>query len=124
MAMNILKEYLPDKFSFNVGLPTNKGSSNTNKGFLSGLFGKSNSPSNIPSSPTTTITHAFSGIEKKKIFLRVISYLLAIFIAIMVILLFVHFMITPIFILHPGDSGYIPIPGFDDGKLFLSLIHI
>ena len=49
---------------------------------------------------------------------RVLSYLLAIFIVIMVILLFINYFITPIFRLRPGGPGIIPIPGFDDGKLF------
>jgi hypothetical protein len=49
---------------------------------------------------------------------RILSYLLAIIIVILVILLFIHFFITPIFRLKPGGSGIIPVPGFDDGKLF------
>jgi hypothetical protein len=49
---------------------------------------------------------------------RILSYLLAILIVIIVILLFIHFFITPIFKLRPGGPGIIPVPGFDDGKLF------
>ncbi len=49
---------------------------------------------------------------------RVISYLLAIFIVVMIILLFAHYFITPVFKLKPGGSGIIPIPGGDDGVLY------
>jgi len=49
---------------------------------------------------------------------RILSYILAIIIVIMVILLFINFFITPIFRLRPGGPGIIPVPGFDDGKLF------
>jgi hypothetical protein len=49
---------------------------------------------------------------------RILSYLLAIFIVILVILLFINYFITPIFRLRPGGPGIIPVPGFDDGKLF------
>ena len=49
---------------------------------------------------------------------RILSYILAIFIVIMVILLFINYFITPIFRLRPGGPGIIPVPGFDDGKLF------
>lgn len=49
---------------------------------------------------------------------RILSYLLAIFVVIMVILLFINYFITPIFRLRPGGPGIIPVPGFDDGKLF------
>jgi hypothetical protein len=47
-----------------------------------------------------------------------LGYFLAIAITILVILIFVHFLITPIFNLQPGGPGYITIPGFDDGKLY------
>jgi hypothetical protein len=49
---------------------------------------------------------------------RIIAYILAIIVIILVILIFIHFCITPIFKLLPGGSGIIPVPGFDDGKLF------
>lgn len=112
MAANILKQYLPNKASFSQILPT---SNVTNKGESKGLFGIFGSKGNA----TTTTTTAISGTRVvKHTWLRVLSYLLAVFIAIMVILLFVHFMITPVFILHPGDPGYISVPGFDDGKLY------
>jgi hypothetical protein len=49
---------------------------------------------------------------------RILAYIAAIIIVLFVILLFVHFFIRPIFRLQPGASGIIPVPGFDDGKLF------
>lgn len=52
--------------------------------------------------------------------LRIIAYFLAIVIIIFVILLFIHFFIKPIFRLRPGTPGIIPVPGFDDGKLYWS----
>lgn len=49
---------------------------------------------------------------------RIMAYLLAIGIIIIVILLFINYFITPIFRLKPGGPGIIPVPGFDDGTLF------
>uniref|UniRef100_A0A6C0KVJ7 Uncharacterized protein n=1 Tax=viral metagenome TaxID=1070528 RepID=A0A6C0KVJ7_9ZZZZ len=49
---------------------------------------------------------------------RVMAYVLGIVIIIFIILLFVHWFIRPIFKLHPGGSGIIPVPGGDDGVLF------
>ena len=47
------------------------------------------------------------------------TYILAVLIILLVIVLFVHFFITPIFRFHVGDvKGIITIPGFDDGVLF------
>jgi hypothetical protein len=59
-----------------------------------------------------------AGAGKSSSISRIIAYLLAIIIVILVILLFINFFITPIFRLRPGTPGIIPIPGFDDGKLF------
>ena len=72
---------------------------------------------NIKSTFNTTYTN-ISSIPTGNIFGRIIAYLIAIFIVVMVILLFIHFFIKPIFRLHPGDSGIITVPGFDDGVLF------
>lgn len=58
------------------------------------------------------------GAGKSSSISRIVAYLLAIIIVILVILLFINFFITPIFRLRPGAPGIIPIPGFDDGKLF------
>lgn len=49
---------------------------------------------------------------------RILAYILAIGIVIIVILLFINYFITPIFRLQPGGPGIIPVPGFDDGKLY------
>lgn len=49
---------------------------------------------------------------------RIMAYVLGIMIIIFIILLFVHWFIRPIFRLHPGGSGIIPVPGGDDGVLF------
>jgi hypothetical protein len=49
---------------------------------------------------------------------RILAYILAIAIVILIILLFINYFITPIFRLRPGSPGIIPVPGFDDGKLF------
>jgi hypothetical protein len=51
---------------------------------------------------------------------QILAYILAIAVVIIVILLFINYFITPIFRLKPGGPGIIPIPGFDDGKLFWS----
>ena len=78
-------------------------------------------PANVK--PTTGFTkyngnNSSSGSGIPSSIARILSYLLAIFIVIMVILLFINYFITPIFRLRPGGPGIIPVPGFDDGKLF------
>lgn len=116
MAANIIKNFLPSTVSTNRILGPNTTNTSSNKGFF-GLFDSKSS--GITSTSGTTVTSGTIGTSKHML-LRVLAYLLALFIAIMVILLFTHYMITPIFILHPGDPGYISIPGFDDGKLYWS----
>lgn len=49
---------------------------------------------------------------------QIISYLLAIGIILLIILIFVHFFITPIFSLQPGAPGIFVIPGLDEGVLY------
>jgi len=49
---------------------------------------------------------------------RIAVYLLSILFVILIILLFIHYFITPIFKLRPGSPGIIPVPGWDDGQLF------
>jgi hypothetical protein len=109
MAANIIKNFLPSTVSTNRIINASPANISHNKGVFS-WFSKN------ASSKTSDISLA----DTKNIGFRLLAYFLAIFIAIMVILLFIHFMITPIFILHPGDPGYIPFPGFDDGKLYWS----
>ncbi len=116
-----ISKYLPNAVSTTIGLPTSGVTSNSGKSNsgIFGLFGKKNTTpigSTIATAATTATT--IKAIGSQSAGLRIASYLLAIFIVIMVILLFVHFMITPIFVLHPGDPGIIPVPGFDDGKLY------
>jgi hypothetical protein len=93
----------------------NKGGINITQ-FLSGNLGKT--PSSGSTGTYKTVTNNSSAGAKPSSIGRILSYLLAIFIVIMVILLFIHFFITPIFKLRPGGPGIIPVPGFDDGKLF------
>jgi hypothetical protein len=49
---------------------------------------------------------------------QILSYLLAIGIILLIILIFVHFFITPIFSYQPGSPGIFVLPGLDDGVLF------
>lgn len=49
---------------------------------------------------------------------QIISYLLAIGIILLIILIFVHFFITPIFSYQPGSPGIFVLPGLDAGVLF------
>jgi len=71
----------------------------------------SNSGSNAP----ILNWNAYNGVQP---YTRILAYLLAIIIVVFVLLLFVHFFIRPIFRLHPGSPGIIPVPGWDDGTLF------
>ena len=46
-------------------------------------------------------------------------YFIAVVLALFVILIFVHYFITPVFQLRPGGPGFIPVPAaFSDGKLY------
>lgn len=88
--------------SYNLGLPQNgTKTTNTGKSFFS-----------FSSNTDTSIIGEIAGWKSW------LSYILAIAIVLFVILLFVHFFITPIFITRPGGSGYIPLPLFDDGKIY------
>lgn len=49
---------------------------------------------------------------------RIAVYLFAVLIVIGVLLLFIHFMIRPVFRRRPGAPGWITLPGLDDGVLF------
>lgn len=55
---------------------------------------------------------------------QIVSYVFAILIILLIISLFVHFFITPIYRFHPGAPGIISIPGFDDGKLFWNTSNV
>ena len=49
---------------------------------------------------------------------QIVSYLFGIAIVIFIIMLFVHFFITPVFSIQPGAPGIFVVPGLDDGALF------
>jgi hypothetical protein len=95
-------------------MSANTGSFNIQQ-FLRGV----NNKINVLKGSTGNTTSIIPSItDTKSNFARIIAYVLAIIIVIFVILLFINFFITPIFRLKPGGPGIIPIPGFDDGKLF------
>ena len=48
----------------------------------------------------------------------ILGYVIGILVILMVILIIVNYTITPIFRLHPGGVGYIPIPGGDTSQVF------
>lgn len=50
--------------------------------------------------------------------LQYIWYALVLTVALVAILVLVHYMITPIFITKPGEKGYIPLPGTDDALIY------
>jgi hypothetical protein len=72
----------------------------------------------IKTSFNTTYSNITTSVSSGNTFGRIVAYIIAIAVVLMVILLFIHFFIRPIFRLHPGDSGIITVPGFDDGVLF------
>lgn len=89
--------------------------------FLRGLNNKGSNTkvtTGYVSAPNISGTISVVGAASRSSFARILSYLLAIIIVILVILLFINFFITPIFRLRPGGPGIIPVPGFDDGKLY------
>lgn len=49
---------------------------------------------------------------------RIATYLIAVFIVVLILLLFIHYFIRPIFRTKPGAPGWITIPGKDDSVLF------
>ena len=82
---------------------------------FSGSSGPASGPSWSPFSGSTGSTYGGPSSSIGQIG----TYVIAVFIILLVITLFVHFFITPIFRFHAGDvKGIITIPGFDDGVLF------
>ena len=49
---------------------------------------------------------------------RYIGYIASIFVIILIILMFIHYFVTPIFQLTPGGPGVIRIPFMTDGKVY------
>ena len=97
--------------------------SNTGFNIKSFLYGANSKPANVPVSTGTPL--GISGASKgaaspRSSILRILAYVLAILVVVIVILLFINYFITPIFRFQPGGPGIIPVPGFDDGKLFWS----
>jgi hypothetical protein len=96
---------------YNLGLP--RFGRPESPGIFSGVFG------NQPYIPGYTGYKPFDiNVSQMAGWKSWLAYFLAITITILVILIFVHFLITPVFNLHPGGPGYITIPGFDDGTLY------
>lgn len=74
---------------------------------MTGFFGNKNSTStNYINSSTTAPASSYIG------------YIVSIFVVIIIILMFIHYFITPIFQLNPGGPGVIPVPGMKDSKLY------
>jgi hypothetical protein len=85
------------------------------------LSGASNNNRTVPVSTGKTLigtTTTSTGSGKSSTLWDILAYVLAILIVIIVILLFINYFITPIFKLRPGGPGIIPVPGFDDGKVY------
>lgn len=47
-----------------------------------------------------------------------LMYFISILVVLFAILMFIHYFITPIWQLNPGGSGIIPLPGFNDAKVY------
>jgi hypothetical protein len=101
---------------FNGFKPTVTGNSssffgNSSKG--SSLFGSSMFGPSTTGSTFSTINSSNTSMLG-----QVMTYLLASFVIMLFILIIVHFFFTPIFQLHPGGAGIIPVPGGDDGLVY------
>jgi hypothetical protein len=71
-----------------------------------------------PVSTQVSNTNEPTWIVTKESALQYVGYLVAIVIVLLAILLFVHFLITPIFQFTPGGPGVIPIPGTNDATVY------
>jgi hypothetical protein len=81
----------------------------------SGLFSGSSSSSSSSSSWFNSTVNSNSTISSAG---QIATYVLAVLVIMLFILIIVHFFITPIFQLRPGGPGMIPVPGGDDGIIF------
>ncbi len=96
--------------AFTPFLNTVKGATkSSNSGFFSG---SSSSSSWLSSGSTFNSNSTISSVG------QVTTYVLAMLVIMLFILIIVHFFITPIFQLRPGGPGMIPVPGGDDGIVF------
>ena len=90
---------------------------------VAGLFGRlySNTKAGIATTgvAATNAIASSTGVNGFQLS-SMIAYVFAILCVLLIIVLFVHFFITPIFRLRPGTPGLIPVPGFDDGILYWS----
>ena len=97
----------------------NTASSSSNSGSLFGfgsLFSTGTAASVAATSQTSANATTINGFRLS----HMIAYIFAILCVLMIIILFVHFFITPIFRLRPGTPGLVLVPGWDDGKLYWS----
>lgn len=82
-----------------------------------GLFGRLFSTGTAAAAATAAnATHSVNGFRVS----HMVAYVFAILCVLLIIILFVHFFITPIFRLRPGTPGLVSIPGWDDGTLYWS----
>lgn len=85
---------------------------------FSKLFGKKNNISDLYSMDSYS---NISGMETSDLKTNVSGYLFYIIIAliaVLIILVLIHYTITPIFRFQPGDNGVIGVPGSDDSKRY------
>jgi hypothetical protein len=114
---------LKDFFRNSTKPGTNTGSNTGSANWLPSLFTKDSITGNSGASWMPTIfgdSSSNSSSFATNSIPRVLSYVFGIIVIMLIILLFVHFFITPIFQLQAGAPGKILVPGFDDGTLFWS----
>jgi len=105
-TLEYVKSYIPGLRSTNTGTVNNKSSTR---------------PFNIMGAITgtaTTVASKTNGFMEASSMSQVASYVLMLLIVLFVLLLFIHYFITPVFSVHPGAPGMIPVPGWDDGVLY------
>lgn len=107
MSLLIPKDYTPNKGTLASSISSSASSASS---FFSSI--------SVPS--TDGIKQQLSTVNVYGSLLKIIAYLGAIIVVILIILLFIHYFVTPIFVFKPGNPGIIQVPGFDDGQLFWS----